>query len=109
MATATPVSRCRSSAGCSAVSCRKSCWTDVAERSNSATPPVTCARLPTSTTRAMRARSGLVQALVLERLEHLGRRHRQLGEADAGGVLHRVGDGGPRRGGLGFSPPPPPP
>src|SRR5215469_11907402 len=97
MATATPSSRCGASAGCSSPSCWKSCFTDVAETWNSATPPVSCARLPISTTRAMTSYSGLVDALVLERLQHLGRRHRQLGEPDAGGVLHRVRDGRERR------------
>src|SRR5882672_5789802 len=96
MATATPSSRWRASAGWSSPSCWKSCFTDVAERSNSATPPVSCARLPTSTTRAMRD-SGLAAALVLERLEDLGRRHRQLRETDARGVLHGIGDGAERR------------
>src|SRR4029079_16606976 len=101
MATATPSSRCGASAGCAAASCWKSVFTDVAEIWTSATPPVSCARLPISTTRAMRSvsalGSGLVEALVPERLQHLGRRHRQLGEPDAGGGLHGVGDGPERR------------
>src|SRR5881628_17979 len=96
MATATPSSRWGPRAGWSSVSCWKSCLTDVAESWNSATPPVSCARLPMSTTRAMEA-SRLAGGLLLQCLEHLGRRHRQLGEADAGGVLHRVGDGAERR------------
>src|SRR5260370_22993595 len=97
MATATPSCRCGPRPGCSSASCWKSCFTDVADSWNSATPPVSCARLPISTTRAMGACSGLVAALLLERLQHLGRRHRQLGEPDAGGVLHGVGDGPERR------------
>src|SRR5580765_4240924 len=97
MATATPSWRCGPRAGCNSASCWKSCFTDVADSWNSATPPVSCARLPISTTRAMGACSGLVAALLLERLQHLGRRHRQLGEPDAGGVLHGVGDGPERR------------
>src|SRR5438093_4045020 len=88
MATATPSSRWRASAGCSSVNCWKSCFTDVAESWNSATPPVICARLPTSTTRGM---------TLLERLQYFGRRHRQLGEADASSVLHGVGDRAERR------------
>src|SRR5690349_19369311 len=96
MATATPSCRCGWSAGWSSASFSKSCLTDVAEIWNSATPPVTCARLPTSTTRAKT--SGLRgDALLAERLENSGRGHRQLGEADAGGLLHRVGDGAQRR------------
>src|SRR5262245_6873057 len=89
MATATPSARCGPSAGWRSVSCWKSCLTDVAESSNSATPPVIWVRLPISTTRAM--------SLLLERLEDPGRRHRQLGEADARGVLHGVGDRAERR------------
>src|SRR3989442_2782768 len=88
MATATPSSRWRASAGWRSVNCSKTCFTDVAESVNSATPPVICARLPTSTTRGM---------TLLERLQYFGRRHRQLGEADAGGVLHGVGDRPERR------------
>src|SRR5712691_9860165 len=88
MATATPSSRWRASAGWSSVNCSKSCFTDVAESWNSATPPVICARLPTRTTRGI---------ALLERLENLRRRHRQLSEADAGGVFHRVGDRPERR------------
>src|ERR1700694_4267264 len=95
MATAKPSSRCGPSAGCSSASRSKSCFTDAAEISNSATPPVSCARLPISTTRAMKP-SG-PGGLLLERLEHLGGRHRQLGEADAGGRFHGVGDGSERR------------
>src|SRR4029453_15590504 len=91
MATATPSARWGSRAGWGSASCEKSCFTEVAERRNSATPPVSCARFPTSTTRGMRD-SDLVEAALLERLQHLGRRHRQLGEADAGGALHGVGD-----------------
>src|SRR5215813_888323 len=83
-------------AGYSSVSCSKSCFTDVAESSNSATPPVSCARFPTKTTRAM-CDLGLAEALLLEGLEHLGRRHGQLGEADARGVLHGIRDGPQRR------------
>src|SRR6266852_8206791 len=94
MATATPSSRWRASAGWRSVNCSKSCFTDVAESWNSATPPVICARFPTSTTRGM---SHLVETTFLERLEHLRRRHRQLSEADAGGVFHRVGDRPERR------------
>src|SRR5262245_44324864 len=94
MATATPSSRWRSSNGWSSTSCSKSCLTDVAESWNSATPPVSCARLPTRTTRG---KSGLVELSLLQRLENLGRRHRELGEADTGGVLHGVGDGAKRR------------
>src|SRR6266850_7901503 len=96
MATATPSSRWRASAGCSSVNCWKSCLTDVAESWNSATPPVNCARLPISTTRGMRSSRLAASRLLLQRLEHLGWRHRELGEADAGGVLHRVGDGAER-------------
>src|SRR5215472_7597702 len=96
MATAMPSSRCGPRAGYSSVSCSKSCFTDVAESSNSATPPVSCARFPTKTTRAM-CDLGLAEALLLEGLEHLGRRHGQLGEADARGVLHGIRDGPQRR------------
>src|SRR3989442_2867304 len=88
MATATPSSRWRASAGWRSVNCSKTCFTDVAESVNSATPPVICARLPTSTTRGM---------TLLERLQYFGRRHRQLGEADASSVLHGVGDRAERR------------
>src|SRR3989475_8807264 len=124
MATATPSSRWRASAGCSSVNCWKSCLTDVAESWNSATPPVICARLPTRTTRGIKnvgapkwpppprarrapgnpGRSSISrhgsdlagETPLLQSLEHLGWRHRQLGEADTGGVLHRVGDGAER-------------
>src|SRR3989442_12539129 len=89
MATATPSSRWRASAGWRSVNCSKTCFTDVAESWNSATPPVICARLPTSTTRGI---------ALLQRLQNLRRRHRQLGEADASSVLHGVGDRAERRG-----------
>src|SRR5712691_6873703 len=92
MATATPSSRWGPRAGWSSVSCWKSCLTDVAESWNSATPSVNRARLPIKTTRAMRSSRLAAGRLLLERLEHLGWRHRQLGEADARGVLHRVRD-----------------
>src|SRR5439155_321356 len=46
-----PSARWGSSSGWSSASCWKSCFTDVAERRNSATPPVSCARLPIRTTR----------------------------------------------------------
>src|SRR5207245_8562357 len=88
MATATPSSRWRASAGWRSVNCSKTCFTDVAESWNSATPPVICARLPTSTTRGI---------ALLQRLQNLRRRHRQLGEADASSVLHGVGDRAERR------------
>src|SRR6266852_4329630 len=97
MATATPSSRWGPRAGWSSVSCWKSCLTDVAESWNSATPSVIRARLPISTTRAMRASRLAAGGLLLQRLEHLGWRHGQLGEADAGGVFHGVGDGAQRR------------
>src|ERR1051326_2460833 len=92
MATATPSSRCGAIPGCSSASCSNSCFTDVAETWISATPPVSCARFPTRTTRAIP-----LVATLPQRLQHLGRRHGELGEADAGGVLHRVGDGAERR------------
>src|SRR6266850_1128726 len=97
MATAMPSSRWGPRAGWSSASCWKSCLTDVAESWNSATPSVNRARLPISTTRAMCSSRLAAGRLLLERLEHLRWRHRQLGEADAGGVLHRVGDGAERR------------
>src|SRR6266850_7167342 len=96
MATAMPSSRWGPRAGWSSASCWKSCLTDVAESWNSATPSVNRARLPISTTRAMCSSRLAAGRLLLERLEHLRWRHRQLGEADAGGVLHRVGDGAER-------------
>src|SRR6266851_1985541 len=103
MATAKPSSRCGASAGCSSASRSKSCFTDAAGTSSSATPPVSCARLPISTTRAMKP-SGLGGLLLfLERLEYLGGRHRQLGEPDAGGRFHGVGDGSKRRDDGGFA------
>src|SRR5262245_22014294 len=104
MATATPSSRWRESAGWRSLRSWNRCLTDVAGRSKSATPPVMWARLPTSTTFAKGVlvgaavgalavggaleHAGLVEPLLPQRLEHLGRRHRQLGEADACGLLH---------------------
>ena len=53
--------------------------------------PVTEAiREPACSVRSSRA----LRPRLVERLQHLGRRHRQLGEAHAGGVGHGVGDGG---------------
>ena len=65
--------------GWSSLSC---CLTDVAGSWNSATPSVNRARLPIKTTRAMRSSGHGSGGLLLQRLEHLGWRHRQLGEAD---------------------------
>src|SRR5215468_9636225 len=100
MATATPSSRWRLRAGWRSLRSSNRCFTDDAARSNSATPSASWTRLPTSTTRAMPVGSvllrapvrvgpvrGLVEAALGEGLQHLGRRHRQIGEADAGGAI----------------------
>ena len=72
MATATPSSRWRSMPGCSSASCWKSCFTDVAERWNSTTPPVSCARLPISTTRGMCVTQTFVRPRSLSAFSTLG-------------------------------------
>src|SRR5215471_815328 len=115
MATATPSCRWGPRAGWRSPSNWNSSLTDDAGRSNSATPSVSCVRLPTSTTRAIRlggglrpsvagraavralAVRGLVEPALLERLQHLRRGHRQLGEADARRVLDGVRDRSHRR------------
>src|SRR4029453_2126879 len=47
--------------------------------------------------RMMPASALAVGGLFLQRLQNLRRRHRKLGETDAGRLLHRVGDGPERR------------
>src|SRR5262245_40862523 len=125
MATAMPSSRWGPRAGCSCTSCWKRCFTDVAWMSNCETPPVICARFPTSATRATvnrgaptgpatpprpsgpadtgtllylpTSRSDLVEAFLLQGLQDLRRRHRELREPDARRLLHGVGHRGQRR------------
>src|SRR6185436_17144691 len=96
-------------AGWRSASSSNRCFTEVAARSKFAAPPVSCTRLPTSTTRAMDQGSvlggasvgalaalavgrALVEPLGLQPLEDLRGRHRKLGEADAGGLLDGIGD-----------------